>query len=868
MESIHPLSIISFLRSVKDSAKHNAPTRYCFILGAGASVSSGISSGATLAKEWYDEIKTDTHVRSWIKKNNVDLNNIANYYSQIYDLRFDANTDIGPAYIETIMKAAKPNAGYALLAQLMNGTKHNVVITTNFDTLLDKSFNYLENSHPFICSHKEEMKFADIRRMDSDPQIIKIHHDYRHNPKNTIEETNQLSDEFKDTLTTIFQFYTPIVIGYGGNDGSLMDFLKSLSTLKPIYWCYRNESDINLDIDELVAKRNGHYLKINDFDVFMLQIFKALSLTYEKGVNTDTNLRNYRRSFDGILDEKNKEDSKLLHVATENFGSSHKIDSPTVLRNIKKGESSRLIIKKVLDDIFAQDACALANAKGGEIYIGITKYGNPTGLVNKNTISKIQNIINTIKPTIKPTITYFDEIIVVAIPEGGDKPHECLNGYFIREGVHSVKLNRQELIVLLERENQIRFDELKNERAVFDIDFDQEKFEIFRTKAKLDKSVEIMVHLYRLGCVTSEHKLTNAGVLLFAKSTEFLISHATITCVLYKGKIKNKVLERKDFDLDVINNVKGCMKFFMQNLKNEYKIESTERIEQLEVPEAALREAIVNAICHRNYFEHGANVIVEIFEDRIKITSPGGLPSGISKDDIGVDAFSKRPNEIIAKNMTRVGLMEKLGTGIIRIKESVKERGNIKVDFSFLEEFVVVTFTRPSLTSTESFPQPSESTSERIKNAIGNYPKISISELAARFKLSTRTIDNHLSKLKKNKEIERIGSKQSGYYIIINRDSVDMIGEPVKPKYEPLSEPVKSKTEPLSEPVNSRNELLNKVQQLIVNEIELNNRITLKEMMVKAKKSLSTIKREIANLKKKDVIERIGSDKSGKWIIK
>ena len=372
-------------------------------------------------------------------------------------------------------------------------------------------------------------------------------------------------------------------------------------------------------------------------------------------------MRKYRQYFDGILHEKN--DSNLLNLATKYFGSPNKIESLPLKRAIKNGENVKLTFKEKFDNTFVHDACALANTHGGEIILGITKSGNLTGLTHKSIREEVEKSINTIEPKISfKIITPEKEVITVAVTEGEKKPYQCADGFFIREGTETVKLSHKEFMSFIQKENILKYDELKNERAVFEKDFDEKKFENFRNEAKLDKNVNDIDYLYRLGCITSDHELTNAGVLLFAKSNENLIPHATITCVLYKGTIKNKVLERKDLKQDIINDFRECMLFLTKNLKNEYLIDSVKREENLEIPEPALREAIVNAICHRDYFEHGANIMVEIFDNRIDIVSPGGLPPGVTKDNFG--EISKRRNEVIARMLTRINLMEKLGTGI------------------------------------------------------------------------------------------------------------------------------------------------------------------------------------------------------------
>ncbi len=122
--------------------KKNDTRKYCFILGAGASISSGIHSGETLARNWIKDLKemwNDDKFNKWIKKESIDVENPAAKYSEIYEKRFDDNfdSDEGYAYIYDQMKNAEPSCGYSFLAEILATTKNNIVITTNFDSLTE-----------------------------------------------------------------------------------------------------------------------------------------------------------------------------------------------------------------------------------------------------------------------------------------------------------------------------------------------------------------------------------------------------------------------------------------------------------------------------------------------------------------------------------------------------------------------------------------------------------------------------------------------------------------------------------------------------------------------------------------------------------
>ena len=125
---------------------------------------------------------------------------------------------------------------------------------------------------------------------------------------------------------------------------------------------------------------------------------------------------------------------------------------------------------------------------------------------------------------------------------------------------------------------------------------------------------------------------TNAGLLFFrdnSQNVRFDFSH--VVCVLYKGVDKVHIIDAKNLDGGIMENIDNAIVFLKRNLRVRYEIETLQRKNILELPEDALREAVTNAVCHRDNFEKGARVMVEIFDDRVEITNPGGAPKGIDR---------------------------------------------------------------------------------------------------------------------------------------------------------------------------------------------------------------------------------------------
>jgi tetratricopeptide (TPR) repeat protein len=280
-EEYKELSLKSFLSRFEEIHKDDN-RRFCFILGAGASVSSGISSGATLAKKWLDEIKTEfeenkTEYNIWAKK--IDTKNPANSYPEIYEKRFGDDPISGFHFIETQMENKSPSYGYSVLAQILATTRHNVVITTNFDDLIQEALYTYTKARPLVCGHESLASFA-TPKMDR-PLIIKIHRDRLLQPKSDKKGTDEIDAEWQLPLSNILSRFTPIFIGYGGNDGSLMKFLSGIKEYENIFWFERGsnvKTKPNKTISKLLSEKKGKLIYTQGFDDLMFLMRDRLNL--------------------------------------------------------------------------------------------------------------------------------------------------------------------------------------------------------------------------------------------------------------------------------------------------------------------------------------------------------------------------------------------------------------------------------------------------------------------------------------------------------------------------------------------------------------------------------------------------------------
>ena len=262
MESASLKSLIDTFKTCSDAGK-----RYCFIIGAGASKASGIRTGWEMAKGWLKELEENDPkaTQEWIVKEKIGKDDPGLYYSKIYSRRFSLEPAQGFIRLQNEMKDAIPSSGYYYLAEILNETHNKLVITTNFDSLTEDSLFIYKNKKALVITHESLAKYIDA--LSNRPIVIKLHRDLLLQPKSDKKDVDQLSEEWGNSLRKIFDIYVPIVIGYGGNDGSLMGFLESVASKdKTIYWCYKNGSQVNDRIEKLLDKYRGFLIPIDDFD--------------------------------------------------------------------------------------------------------------------------------------------------------------------------------------------------------------------------------------------------------------------------------------------------------------------------------------------------------------------------------------------------------------------------------------------------------------------------------------------------------------------------------------------------------------------------------------------------------------------------
>ena len=437
---------------------------------------------------------------------------------------------------------------------------------------------------------------------------------------------------------------------------------------------------------------------------------------------------------------------------------------------ISEGEGYNLEFKETFSDSLARDVCAFANANGGKILLGVSDDRKIREIRITNKLkSQIYDMTRNFDPKFEISLEEANSIIIIKVPEGPNKPYSVNGKFYLRYGPNSQQLTREEIREFFQKEGLILFDEKPNYDFNLDKDFNDTAYKNFIMLVKIGpvlKRKEILDNLSLL----KDSFIKNAGVLLFCKEITKFFINATITCVLYQGRDKYKILDRKEFDTDLYSNFQNTVLYLQSKLNTEFIIKGGPREERLELPEEALREALLNAIAHRSYFVSGANILVEIFSDRVEITNPGGLVKGMSKKDLGKKSLSR--NNLLFGLMQRMNLVEKVGSGIRRMKKAMEDYNLRGPKFKINKNWFVIIFGRKKRIPerlVEGLVEGLVESQKKILMLISKNPRISKKELAISIGISTTAIDKNISQLKKKGFLKRVGPAKGGYWKILEK---------------------------------------------------------------------------------------------------
>lgn len=357
----------------------------------------------------------------------------------------------------------------------------------------------------------------------------------------------------------------------------------------------------------------------------------------------------------------------------------------SLLNLIHKGENESVEFKESLrlKEEIGQAVSAFSNANGGSILIGISDDGTIIGVdIGRNTLEELASYIkrNTdpaIFPSMKVEKIKKKKIVVIEVKEGSEKPVFFRSHAYKRVGKTNQRISSSEIRKLAKESGEkVYWDELVCEDAKlkdidwgFVRDFFIPGYEKFSNKRVVGSSEEL---LEALSCL-KEGKPTNGGILLFGKNPQDFFMNSYIALAKYKGKIEGvERLDYKEFFGNLFHQIDECDRYVKEHIAMMSRL-LPHKVEREDIPEYcwfSIRELITNTVCHRDYEDQGSKVIVKAFSDRIEFYNPGGLPKGITPENILIRQYSRNP--IIANALAKVKYIEELGEGWNKIIDEHK----------------------------------------------------------------------------------------------------------------------------------------------------------------------------------------------------
>lgn len=436
---------------------------------------------------------------------------------------------------------------------------------------------------------------------------------------------------------------------------------------------------------------------------------------------------------------------------------------------LAEGEGLKVEFKERLANL-DREIVAFANTVGGVIYLGVDDSGKVLGIAIDNSLkSQITDIAYNCDPSIKIELEILSQerVLAVHVHKGNDKPYRCKDGFFIRNGPSSQKLKRDEIVTMITQTGSIRFDEAFNERFKFPHDFSQEALGEYLKVSGIATHATTKDILESLGgaCVDENHfKFTNAGVLFFAKNPQAFFPESYITAVKYKTNERFSILDKKDFEGPIISQIENTLAFVLRHMNIEPSIQMGDSLHLgarkniYEYSPVAVREAVVNAVAHRDYLYDSSHVYVHMFPDYIEIENPGGLYRGLTVEDLG--KRSVRRNRLIADLLQRSGFVERVGSGFSRMKMALAENNNPPLEVCVTNFFNIRFYKRLEKVN----PALLSSRQVTIYRLLCDNERMTKKEMAYRLDVSEDTVLRELNQLIELQIVTKTGKGKAVIY--------------------------------------------------------------------------------------------------------
>lgn len=459
------------------------------------------------------------------------------------------------------------------------------------------------------------------------------------------------------------------------------------------------------------------------------------------------------------------------------------------IEEIIRGESKNIEFKETRpakSENYTKTVVAFANTQGGKIVFGIEdKTRKVIGIDEAVLFEMIDAIANAIAdscepqiiPDIEPYTIDGKTVIVVSVLPQPHRPYFLKakgkdKGTYIRVSGTSQPASPDKIKELELEGAKISWDELPCigykvtdtaiKKLCRDMNFHRKALaEARNSKEKLPNVTKTNLENWKLIKKSGDEYLaSNAFVLLTSNYFPF----AKIQCAVFKGTDRAVFLDKRTYEGPLYEQIDEAMDFVLRNIRLGVTIDGVQRKERYELPVEAIREAIVNAQCHRNMLDESC-VQLAIYDDRLEVSSPDGLYNGLTFEE-ALQGHSKLRNRTIANVFAQMGLVEAWGTGLQRIQKAAKEYDLPDAEFIEMPESFRVNLYRQGSVPNRHDVGLNVGLVDRIIELIEKKPEITMEDIAKKTDVTTRTIEREMKKLRESGRVARVNGKRYGHWEI------------------------------------------------------------------------------------------------------
>ena len=441
----------------------------------------------------------------------------------------------------------------------------------------------------------------------------------------------------------------------------------------------------------------------------------------------------------------------------------------------------KLMLEEKKPKSWLKSISAFANGLGGSLFLGVDNDGVVKGL------DDIQHVCETISSKIRdymdplPEVEMIPhrinklEVLQLKVHSGNYTPYYYVGDgqrvAFVRVGDESMPATAEQMVRLVLKGSNKTFDSLHTDYKVED-----NSFSILANSFKQRTAQEWnKKFLLSFGLVTSEGNLTNAGA-LFADDCPLWQSR--LYCTRWYGLEKGDAINDAEFTGNVLMLLREAMNFVKSNTMRGWEKLPDGRKNKPEYAERAVLETMVNHFIHRDYTVMGSEVHLDIYNNRLSVTSPGGMYNGMLIQNLDIkDVSSERRNPILANVMAQLDYMEKRGSGLTRICNETKALNGYKDELkpvfkSTPTQFQTIIFASSDTPNVGDYDGDMSKTKlterqQKILDLIKDSPTITGQQMSETLSVTQRTIERDLSALQKKDIVKHEGKDNDGTWIIL-----------------------------------------------------------------------------------------------------